>query len=1660
MGDTTAPRLGPFRLLQRLPGGGQGQVHLATAPDERQVVVKTYAPGEEEAAGMAEASLLGLAHPGLAACIDAGRSPQEGRLYTVTAQVQGRPMGTGCLVDVDGAAAVTTAARLLDALAALHDLSLLHRDLKPDNVLLQPQDGRPVVLDFGLACPSTGASARALAGTPRAMAPELFTGAAASVASDLWAVGLLLAEALLGRELVGTGTAAEMASERAQLVVPEEELAQRTGRPDLARLVARLLRADPAARPDSAASASAGLSDPGDTGLPHTQLLSRRAVALARHDARRAARLLALERGAVVMELPASADPTMGEAFATLAAWSEALAEGEERLAACLAAEQRRPQDVAALAGALARHRPLHLIVSTRDAADATGVQTRRDLIHALRGVEDLTVEDPIPPDAARACAVVEDWIGEAPALTTRLTATPPPSWRELDDALLELVRLGVVSAGPLGPTLDESRLPETWPLAGRVCLPELSEESRAALDLLCLAPRALTRDELETLLGRDVGGDLDALTEVGLVRVQPGERVAPADERLRRGHADALDVPASVRGALALHLAGQDRDAPGESEAAHMAAVLGPAREDQDGADDPRVTALALACASTLRRVGRLDLSASLLERALHRCESPSAARRPLHLEQIDVALRAGAHDRAAAALDRADGELPGDPSLAMRRGRSLALRGRMAEALKVLEPLDPDGLSGEDAVLGLQVRAGVLHGLGRNDQALLDLREALRRQGEAPHRRTMTLLERMGFVERELGQFDRAIRSFERALAMARALGHDALVWSPMHNIGRTIRDRGDKRRGLGIQEDAARLCEETGNRVGLATVLNSLGAGWLTLGRTDRARRHLRRALELARELENPAREAMTLNNLGTALAAEGRSDEALASWARSLTLRDELGDARGRAAVRLTRGPFRLASGALDEARADLLAAQADLEGVVSPQWQVAASLLEAGLALHEDRRDDALRAGREALQRARANDLGPEAVRARALLCRAGDDDLADYDPSAGEPGPWTAEALTARAAARRSAGDTAGSREDLTRAAAVLAESPDGLVELPVLLATLDLDLIALDAELARPEPDVAPVGALLSDVTRDLDRARVLCQVHAPAGVAEQLALLQDRLDAMDRNDAANGLTSLAERMRDLERLAEITKRLSAERDTQKLLDLIIDSAIELTGAARGFLILIDGKAEEFRAARNIDEGNVAHPEFQVSHSVAQQVVRTGEPLLTDNAVDDPRLTSAASISELKLLSILCVPIAWRGRVQGAVLLDHPQVVARFRESHLETVTRLAEQAAIALENARLQHGLEQTNDELEARRADIARLNDALKERLERREAELEQARESLDASQRALGLRYDYSSIITRSPAMHRLMDVLDRVTDTHFPVMILGESGTGKELLARAIHFNGPRSDKNFLSINCAAIAEPLIESELFGSVRGAFTGADRDRKGLFAQADGGTLFLDEIGDMSVGVQSRLLRVLQEGEFLPVGGREQVKVDVRILCATHRQLEQRVTDGEFREDLYYRLAVARVKLPALRERKEDVALLLPHFLELHGGSPRSVDPEALALLESRPWPGNVRELENFVMNLVLFDRDGDHLTLGLVSRLLGAAKGEGVVAPEGLASGGDGPLKARLEAFERAQVQGALEAEGGNKAAAARALGVTVRTLYKMIERLEI
>ena len=310
-----------------------------------------------------------------------------------------------------------------------------------------------------------------------------------------------------------------------------------------------------------------------------------------------------------------------------------------------------------------------------------------------------------------------------------------------------------------------------------------------------------------------------------------------------------------------------------------------------------------------------------------------------------------------------------------------------------------------------------------------------------------------------------------------------------------------------------------------------------------------------------------------------------------------------------------------------------------------------------------------------------------------------------------------------------------------------------------------------------------------------------------------------------------------------------------------------------------------------------------------------------------------------------------------------------------------------------------------------------------------------------------------RFAYDAIVGQSEAMRAMLRVVDRVTLSEVPVLLVGESGSGKELVARAIHDNGPRAGRPFVSENCGAIPETLLESTLFGHVRGAFTGASRPRAGLFEVASGGTLFLDEIAEMSLGMQSKLLRALQNGEIRPVGAESPRRVDVRVLGATHRDLDAMVAAGTFREDLYYRLNVITVRLPALRERSGDVPLLVRSLVERHGGKRRvRVSKSALDILGAFAWPGNVRQLENEVRRALVLCDDTilpDHLSPE-VRHGGGAETGRS----DGL------NLRERLDALEAELVRTALGRTQGNQTRAAELLGVSRFGLQKMMKRLEI
>ena len=538
--------------------------------------------------------------------------------------------------------------------------------------------------------------------------------------------------------------------------------------------------------------------------------------------------------------------------------------------------------------------------------------------------------------------------------------------------------------------------------------------------------------------------------------------------------------------------------------------------------------------------------------------------------------------------------------------------------------------------------------------------------------------------------------------------------------------------------------------------------------------------------------------------------------------------------------------------------------------------------------------------------------------------------------------------------------------------------------------------------------------------------------------------------------------LSELPDEREKLRAFAHVTRELSRETDTNALFPLIVDTAISLLGGERGFLLQSDEPIREaaslssldsmsVHVARSFDGADIALPRTRVSLGIVKRVLESGEPLVSLDATQDQRFEEFASIEELQLKSVICLPVRVDGEVRGVLLVDNRMRQGAFDEEDLEIAELFADQAAIAMQNSRRLDELRMHSERIEQSRKEIVALNAELGRKVRDQGAELAVARASL-GRERARG---DYGAIVGASDAIRRIFGELDRIVESELPVLISGESGTGKELVARAIHKNGPRAKRPFVSENCAAIPESLLESELFGHAKGAFTGAHRAKRGLFEAANGGTLFLDEIGDMSAAMQKKLLRVLQEGEVRPVGSDKVVEVDVRLLAASHQDLAAHVKEGSFREDLYYRIHVLKVEMPSLRDRVEDIPLLAEHLLARaarEAGREAPVLPhEVTAALSAHDWPGNVRELENEMRRLVVLSPERVELS-SLSATVLEGGSPE---PPRPLIVEGD--LRATVAAFERDAIEGALREAGGNKSQAARALGISRFALQRKLEK---
>ncbi|MBN2034022.1 MAG: sigma-54-dependent Fis family transcriptional regulator [Deltaproteobacteria bacterium] len=483
------------------------------------------------------------------------------------------------------------------------------------------------------------------------------------------------------------------------------------------------------------------------------------------------------------------------------------------------------------------------------------------------------------------------------------------------------------------------------------------------------------------------------------------------------------------------------------------------------------------------------------------------------------------------------------------------------------------------------------------------------------------------------------------------------------------------------------------------------------------------------------------------------------------------------------------------------------------------------------------------------------------------------------------------------------------------------------------------------------------------------------------------------------------------------IDQLKEISHWVSSVLDLDQLLELIIDRATKMMQAKASSLLLLDAKAKKlyFKVAIGERRDEVRKYEINLGQGIAGIVAQKGEPLLIPDVTKDPRWYKEISETVgFQTRSIACVPMKMGNETIGVVEIIDKQDGSPIKGEDMKILTDFAELASLAISNAR------KINQ--------VQRENRDLKEELSRK------------------------YQIIGESPPLKKVISDALKVANAKTSTMILGESGTGKELLARLIHHVGPRKSKPLIILNCAALPESLLEAELFGYEKGAFTGALARKIGKFELADEGTLFLDEIAEMSQGMQAKLLGVLQEGVFYRVGGNTRITVDVRIICATNRDIPVEVAQGRFREDLFYRLNVVQILMPALRERKEDIPLLVEYFLEIfkqeRGCMDLFISNEAMQRIMEYNWPGNVRELKNAIERAVVMGNGKQLLPEDL---LIPREKTVTSTFEAGIT------LKEAEDRFKKEFITTNLKHHQGNRSKAAKTMGIQRTYLSRLISK---
>ena len=1638
---------GRYVLERELGRGASGRVWLARDLEDGGAAraLKLVAAGEQGRLCWEFSVLRALSHPNLTAVhalVRIDRALPELELDADTLALvsdlapgeSASDLALGLQRDPDAllALCLQVADGVSRALAALHARGLVHGDVKPDNIVVLRATGdvpgRCSLVDLGMAGPA--GEPFVLAGTLAYMAPELFRGERGP-AADLYALGVSLHQLLRAAPFATSGSAA--ASEPLRLALLPQQAREPLPAwtpPALAGLVNALLEPDPRARFGPALELRARIAP---LAAEHgVAALSGTAPAL-RGDAALTSALGGADDGPSPLERAAAlqALPLVGQRAALdalCAALEQPGARGQLRAGVISvlgphgAGRSRLVREAVGVLQARA--------IEVGHAVPSYAMQPRLPqrafgsacVLHVADG-DDVRAEDAralLQAAAVDGCALglvlerSEALAGDAFS-SVELGALPEGDVRKLLEHALPgarvsaaLVREALVLSGGLAGRLcavlaqalragaDPSRpqalraLVETAPQADP-SLAALPQAARELAELLAVAGGELEAEAVGAALG---GGEQAHVAYRALLALG----VATVDEArlcLRRDLVAQLRAQQSP--ARVLELAGR---LPEARLAGHARAHVLLARGQRGAALQAFLAEL-----ERVRAAGAPERAATLAAEALRALQAGELGNGAVSVEAREERAQLGRLRAALGDALRAQGRYQ-DALQAIEALGGAAAEAQRAELYRLLGMREPARAAAEqalalasgdddDASNDRQCAAEAEGVLARLAFDAGELDEAERRAAAAAARgeqgaAQLRAAEVQLLVALHRGDALLARRLLAQALERARGLGARAVLARLTSLAGELCRRDGDTRGASARFAEAFELADRAGEQHAAAAFLHNVGVQRLDGGEPGPAIAALRDAARRLARLGRDSDLCRVLYNLGQAAQLIGADDLALSSAERAIELAARVGDAATLAYAGSLLAEQRLLRG---ERKA--------VVALLAHPLELAALPLEAAASAA---------ARRACLHLALGETDAAERWLARAEQLIAGGGTEVELEP------------LIARSQLELDAGrfESAVTSAERARSLAQAAGSFD---------ARLRAGLLAARAQRAAGHAALAgahlsEVRALLDDAARGLssaDRARLRAiEAYRPAfEAAPAAAPAEPSADARWRA------------------LAGTAKQLASEQRLSRLRDQVLAAALELSGAERGYLVAKDGDGvPRVRAARGLLREELERDEHALSRSIIARVLGSGRPLRTMDAASDDRLSAAASVHALSLRSVLAVPLRIRGEVRGAIYLEDRLRPFAFGEVELALLSDLGDLAALALDSA----------EQLRAERRAARRMT-ALRVQLARK---LESQTLELDALKRERGDESGLpAGIVAHSRGMRRVLATVARVARADVPVLICGESGTGKELVARAIHGASERRAAAFVSENCGAIPEPLLESALFGHVRGAFTGADRRHLGLFELADGGSLLLDEIGEMSPAMQARLLRVLQDGEVRPVGGERARRVDVRVLAATHRDLPAMVASGRFREDLFYRLAVMQIDLPPLRERIEDIAPLAHHFLRAHArGRAVELAPAALAALGRHPWPGNVRQLENEIRRALVLS-DGVITTEHLSAELAG----HGAALPADPLD-----LRARVGELERGLIRQALEAAHGNQTRAARMLGVSRFGLQKMLRRL--